>query len=192
MKNPVLQFGVIALILALVAVNLNTTNAFTIAQTMAATGYASLTPTSTYVACPAGTPAATLNSTSAATPAATLFATAASNVTPVVHPGFIGVVIRQVEACGVRIIGLRDDGTARRAGLNVDDVIVRIDGQPVTTVAAVRAILSQHQPGDSLVFTIQRNGVQMEIKVLLGVMVDSSTSQPNANVPLTGTETAVQ
>lgn len=57
-----------------------------------------------------------------------------------------GIIVRQVEP----------GSPAARAGLQVADIITRIDNQPVTTSGDLRRILRSHRPGDSVRLTVVR------------------------------------
>ncbi|MGH9273508.1 MAG: S1C family serine protease, partial [Acidimicrobiales bacterium] len=62
-----------------------------------------------------------------------------------------------------------DDG-----GLRVGDVIIAIDGTNVTTSSDVRAIVTDHEPGDEVDITVLRDGSEDELTVTLGRRGDES------------------
>jgi len=76
------------------------------------------------------------------------------------QPAFLGVQVQFVGGSqssggyvnpggpGARITGLVPDGPAEAAGLAVGDVIVEIDGKPVTSETSLTALLRVHSPGD--------------------------------------------
>ena len=69
---------------------------------------------------------------------------------------------------GILIVSLAEDGPAERAGIEIDDVIVRIDGTPVTTTSAlVRNLLTEYHVGDVVLVTIVRGAVHLEFEVTL-------------------------
>ena len=69
---------------------------------------------------------------------------------------------------GILIVSLAEDGPAERAGIEIDDVIVRIDGAPVTTTSAlVRKLLTEYHVGDVVHVTIVRGAVHLEFEVTL-------------------------
>lgn len=45
-----------------------------------------------------------------------------------------------------------------KAGLDIDDIVMAIDGQRVTKIAEIQAILSQHKPGDTIQITYLHRG----------------------------------
>lgn len=193
--------GVILFLAMLVFASFNSTNTHAGSGTLAATvAGPSLTPTPSYLPCPAVTMAATAAGTAAASSTVTATATLTSSPsmtstvgstqaattkvgeTPIVRPGFFGIRIRRVDNCGLRILAVRSNSTAQKAGLLVDDVIVALDGVKVTRVVELTRLIRNHKTGDSLLFTIQRAGQQMDIEVLLGVLVETSP----AATPLVG------
>lgn len=69
---------------------------------------------------------------------------------------WIGVYSQEVE--GVIVIQrVAEDGPAARAGMQAGDVIVEIEGQPVTTLAGFyRTLWKGRKPGDRVKFTVLR------------------------------------
>ncbi|MGL6280159.1 MAG: PDZ domain-containing protein, partial [Gaiella sp.] len=48
------------------------------------------------------------------------------------------------------------------------DLIVAIDGTPVSTIAGLRAVLIERQPGETVTLDVVRGGVTKTIRVELG------------------------
>lgn len=69
---------------------------------------------------------------------------------------------------GVPIIGVNPDSPAEKAGLKVGDLITRFDGQPVKDLMAYSNLLKNKKAGDTVKFTIQREGQEMVVDVILG------------------------
>ena len=84
---------------------------------------------------------------------------------------------------GVLIIQIQADSAADKAGLRGSDeslsrngqqlmvggdVITAVDGQAVSTVPELQAILTQAEPDDELELTILRDGEEMQVTVMLG------------------------
>lgn len=69
---------------------------------------------------------------------------------------------------GIYIKGIEDFSAGEKAGLKIGDVIIKADGKEVTTQAELDSIKDTHQIGDTLTLTINRNGKEKEIKVILG------------------------
>jgi S1-C subfamily serine protease len=83
---------------------------------------------------------------------------------------------------GVRVREVDPDGPAARAGILGDggvaggDVILEVDGRPVSSMADVEDIVSRHRPGDGVPIVLQRDGSRLTVQVQL-------TERP-ASVPL--------
>lgn len=92
-----------------------------------------------------------------------------------VRPG-IGVTIvsyleptETVPVAGVYIYGITEGGPAEAAGVKVGDRLVALDGKEMTQDEFVEAIRKKNV-GDSIVLTIERNGVRQDITVIVGDM----------------------
>lgn len=59
------------------------------------------------------------------------------------------------------------DGPAAEAGLQAGDVITAIDGQAINRENNLASIISQHQPGDTITVTLQRDGGEQMLDVTL-------------------------
>ena len=68
---------------------------------------------------------------------------------------------------GVYIYSLTEGGPAEQAGLQVDDVLIAIDGTEMTQDEFVEAIRSK-TVGDQLTFTVLRNGEKLDFVVTVG------------------------
>ncbi|MBA3781455.1 MAG: trypsin-like peptidase domain-containing protein [Nocardioides sp.] len=68
---------------------------------------------------------------------------------------------------GARIDKVNDGTPAQDAGLLEDDLIVAVDGQRVTDGISLIVSIRTHQPGETLEFTIVRNGEERDVKVTL-------------------------
>ena len=61
-----------------------------------------------------------------------------------------------------------DGGPASNAGIEVNDVIVQVDGKPVaTTSALVRLFLTDYAIGDTVTVTIVRAAVTLTFEMVL-------------------------
>ncbi len=70
---------------------------------------------------------------------------------------------------GVKIQGFSppEDSPAERAGLELGDIIVKIDGKPVDRVSTLQRIVRMHQPGDVIDLEAVRYGDHKTFKVKL-------------------------
>jgi S1-C subfamily serine protease len=75
---------------------------------------------------------------------------------------------------GVLIASVTPLGPASEAGLQVGDVILRIDNTPITSVQSLGDALLSKSPGDTVAVTINRGGQQMTVNVTLGELAASS------------------
>ena len=69
----------------------------------------------------------------------------------------VGAYIRQVDA----------DSSAHKAGLQVGDIITKIDGTDITTTEQVIEIKNSHKVGDTITITVVRNGGTLDITLTL-------------------------
>jgi len=68
---------------------------------------------------------------------------------------------------GVKISAVSDDSPAAKAGLLKGDVITAFDGKPVENLKDYSNYLKEHQPGDKIIVTIDRNGKKKDVKLVL-------------------------
>ena len=69
----------------------------------------------------------------------------------------VGAYVRQIDT----------DGAAQKAGLQVGDIITKIDGTDITSTEQVIAIKNSHKVGDSITMTVVRNGGTLDITLTL-------------------------
>ncbi|MCX7714786.1 MAG: trypsin-like peptidase domain-containing protein [Clostridia bacterium] len=68
---------------------------------------------------------------------------------------------------GLSIMAVSSGSGAEKAGLKVGDLITKVDGTFVKTATELNKIRDKKSPGDTLTFTIIRNGEMMDVKVVL-------------------------
>src|SRR5262245_32938341 len=73
-----------------------------------------------------------------------------------------------VEGGGAPITRLTPGSGAEKAGLKSGDVLLKIDGSPITAQNQVSDSLSEKKPGDVVTVVVQRGGKTEEVKVTLG------------------------
>ncbi len=81
-----------------------------------------------------------------------------------------GVVVMQVEA----------GSPADQAGLQQNDVITALNGQPIDENHSLVSVLFTHKPGEVVTLTVLRNGKQMQTKLTLGVHPTSQLPSDNS------------
>jgi S1-C subfamily serine protease len=74
-----------------------------------------------------------------------------------------------LEASRGAIVDSVQEGTgAAEAGLQPQDIIVAIDGEPLATMSELVAEVRRRAPGDVITLTIVRDGEELEVEVTLG------------------------
>lgn len=69
---------------------------------------------------------------------------------------------------GVLVNEVVKDSPADKGGLKAGDLIIAVDGTPVSTVHDLRRILGKHQPGDTIRLELVRRGSRRTVDVALG------------------------
>ncbi len=72
------------------------------------------------------------------------------------------------DGSGATIDEVLEDSPAAKAGLKAGDVIVEVERERVTDGIALIVAIRSHQPGETLDFTVQRDGEEQIISVTLG------------------------
>jgi|UPI00047EE908 serine protease Do len=92
--------------------------------------------------------------------------------------GYLGVDLRDVsedrlttlklkEAHGAEVVGVDHDAPACKAGMQLHDVILQMNGQPVDGEVQLRRMLRETPPGRQVTFVISREGQQKTIQTQL-------------------------
>jgi putative serine protease PepD len=84
-----------------------------------------------------------------------------------VEHAYLGVRLEQAQD-GVRLAEVVDGSPADDAGLEDGDVVIRVDGEAVDSVADLRGAVSAKQPGASVALELRRDGDTRTVKVELG------------------------
>ena len=83
---------------------------------------------------------------------------------------------------GTGITNIVKDSPAEKAGLRKDDVILRFDGENVTSVRKLNRLVSEVAPDQSVKLTISRGGSEQEVSVTIAKRKDSFDTK----LPLVG------
>ena len=94
------------------------------------------------------------------------------------HP-YIGVTVTSVNAFTAREQGLpvsegavvasvNADSPAAEAGLEVDDIVTAVDGEPIASADGLIIAAREHQIGDAITLTVVRGDKTLDIEVTLG------------------------
>jgi S1-C subfamily serine protease len=91
-----------------------------------------------------------------------------------IQSAFLGVVGGDVESgqAGAVIDEVTEGLAADEAGIEVDDLVVSLDGVPVQGIADLAAQVQTHQPGSSVDIVVIRDGEQITLNVTLGERPD--------------------
>ena len=105
--------------------------------------------------------------------------------------GWLGVGIRDLDGNlrdaygapdgGALIESIRDDGPAKGSGLQEEDVVVAVDGQPVKDSWGLQQAVSNHRPGDELKLDVVRNRKREMVTVKLAETPSSLAAAPGAS-----------
>jgi len=93
--------------------------------------------------------------------------------------GFLGVYAENIsrdnmaryhvnQVRGVGVTRIVKDSPAEKAGLRTDDVILRVDGENITSVRKLNRIVSELAPDQSVKITVSRAGSEQDITATIG------------------------
>ena len=89
--------------------------------------------------------------------------------TPAFGSAYLGVSIDPTStADGVEIAEVDDGSPAADAGLEAGDVITEMDGEQVASFAELAEVIADHEPGDDVEITYERDGESDTVTVTLG------------------------
>ena len=83
------------------------------------------------------------------------------------------------EARGVGITEVVKDSPAEKAGLRKDDVILRFEGDSVTSVRKLTRLVSEVAPDQTVKLNLSRGGGEQEVAVTIGKRSDSMNAMGN-------------
>ena len=72
---------------------------------------------------------------------------------------------------GVGVTEVMKDSPAEKAGLRKDDVILRFDGESVTSVRKLNRLVSESSADQTVRLTISRGGAEQEVTAVLPGLV---------------------
>jgi len=99
--------------------------------------------------------------------------------------GFLGVYAENIsrenmsryhmsQVRGVGVTQVIKDSPAEKAGLRKDDVILRMDGENITSVRKLNRIVAEMSPDQSVRVTVSRGGAEQEITATIGKRNDTN------------------
>ena len=93
-----------------------------------------------------------------------------------VEHAYLGVAVGDpATGAGAKVGTVRPGSPAASAGLKVGDVITAVDGVAIVDADQLTGVVSEHQPGDTLRLTVERNGSTLTINVTLGTRPATAT-----------------
>ncbi|MFQ5557993.1 MAG: S1C family serine protease [Acidimicrobiales bacterium] len=97
------------------------------------------------------------------------------------HHPWLGITARDLESleardrpAGALVTVLEPGGPAAAGGIEEGDVITEIAGQPIDSMASMVAEIRRHEPGETLVVLVDRDGARVGCVVVLGELNDGA------------------
>jgi putative serine protease PepD len=78
---------------------------------------------------------------------------------------------RAASDSGAKILGVTSGGPAASAGLRKGDLVTEVESEKVPDGIALIVAIRAHQPGETVRFTVQRGGDQVQLRITLGSQV---------------------
>lgn len=97
--------------------------------------------------------------------------------------GMLGVVLEGKADAPPAVRMLADRSPALRAGLQVGDAIVAVDGKPVTSYAGLTRLMRPRCAGQWVKVRVRRGEQEIELEVILAVPEDIGSVNPPASAP---------
>ena len=72
------------------------------------------------------------------------------------------------EGPGVRVHQVMPGSAAEKAGIQVGDVLVALDGDEISDLRTYSGLLKSHDPGDRVEVTVERDGERRSMTAVLG------------------------
>jgi len=100
----------------------------------------------------------------------TLTAITTGNTPKTSKPGTLGISVKTREqgSLGVEVESIRPRSGALAAGIQVGDVVVSVNDEPVNDTSEIKGALQDRQEGERVKVGIQREGLGMILEVVLG------------------------
>ena len=86
---------------------------------------------------------------------------------PYYYRDYYETIINADVTSGIIVTDFENNSPADQAGLEVGDIITKVDGNDATSSAYLRYYLYRHNVGDEMTLTIIRNGREREVTILL-------------------------
>ncbi len=99
--------------------------------------------------------------------------------------GVMGVYLAKADN-GVRITRVNSNSPAEKAGVQINDVIIAVDGKPETQMVELQMTIQQHVAGDVVEVTAIRDGKEIKFTIKLADRTDSGTERADAQNQMGG------
>jgi pimeloyl-ACP methyl ester carboxylesterase len=86
---------------------------------------------------------------------------------PLPRRAYLGVALAERDGVGVSITAVNENSTAWESGVAAGDVVLSIDGEPTNSVPEVQAAIGGHRGGDTVGFSIVRDGERVDLEAAL-------------------------
>ncbi len=84
---------------------------------------------------------------------------------------------------GALVNGVEKDAPAGKAGIEIGDIIIKVDGRDVKTSNELPRIISAVRPGTKITLTVWRKGAQKDIAVTVAEMKEDAVAVPGRGSP---------
>ena len=106
------------------------------------------------------------------------------------NAGFLGIGLIN-NGTGLQIAKVADGSPAAQAGIQVGDLLISLDGQPMTTVQQVQMALSAKTPGTRVSVVLNRSNQAITVTATL-IAVPGTSATPTLAVTTTGSSSSAQ
>jgi len=86
----------------------------------------------------------------------------------------------RVDKMGVYVSAVGKDSAAEKAGLQIYDLITKVDDKEISEASELTAIIAKHKSGDKVKITVERDGETKVLDVTLGERPDETTEEESS------------
>lgn len=97
----------------------------------------------------------------------------------------LGVTLDEVDGA-LEVSELHEEGGAMKAGMQVGDRVLAVNGQEIAERVALAEILSKSKPGEKVTLTLQRDGAKLDLEVELVGRSRLFGEEPSRNDMMSG------
>jgi len=89
---------------------------------------------------------------------------------------------------GVFVYSVEEGGAAQKAGLQMGDVIVKVDDNPIATMEDLTVVKKQYSAGDTVTLTIYRGNAEMTVELTWDAVPADQQTNVEEEVPQSGNQ----